>query len=175
MLQRWKMPWWYWPHSSMSVGLYQYIYIYIYIYKYLSCFTSARLSLLLSSKQSILTRDNQKAVDYTMTAPRPASDTPTAASITDMASADKVLDQPSEGSVLGTPRDLEDQDQDQDQDQETLETYPSRPVVAPGISSMTQDWSIGRKIYYTAIPCFLAYLMCVYLWIKHLLLVTVGL
>ncbi|CAK7264324.1 hypothetical protein SEPCBS119000_000930 [Sporothrix epigloea] len=38
------------------------------------------------------------------------------------------------------------------------ENNPEKPRVT-GVSSLTRDWSLGRKVYYTAVPCFLAYLV----------------
>ncbi|CAK7564565.1 MAG: hypothetical protein SEPTF4163_002459 [Sporothrix epigloea] len=53
---------------------------------------------------------------------------------------------------LGSTRpDLERQEQ-------ITENRPEKPVLT-GVSSVTQDWSLGLRIYYTAVPCFLAYLI----------------
>ncbi|CAK7226006.1 hypothetical protein SCUCBS95973_006057 [Sporothrix curviconia] len=71
--------------------------------------------------------------------------------MSDETAAEKVIDQPGDESVLTAPPDLEGQDQ-------ATEGNPAQKV-AVGVSTITRDWSVWLKIYYTAIPCFLAYLI----------------
>ncbi len=60
-----------------------------------------------------------------------------------------------EYNITSTP-DLERQEQ-------ALENKPAKDDDSlNGASPITKGWGTGRKIYYTTIPCFLAYLMSVH-------------